>query len=251
MANLLYDASDRVATITINRPEHGNAMDLRTLDALHEAWVAAEGDPDIRAVILTGAGDVAFSTGADGEERARAELRARTAAHPALFPELVLAKPLIAAVNGACLAEGCELLLACDIGIAARGAAFGLPEPQVGRYPAGGSAVRAPRRLGWTNAMMLLLTGETVDAEEALRIGLVSRVVEPAELMPTARAVARRIARNTPSAVRAIKRCAIESDGIPLEEAFERDRAHARLAHASPDAPGGIRPSDQERTPGS
>lgn len=250
MANLLYDVAGRVATITINRPERRNAMDLATLDALNEAWVAAEGDEDIRAVILTGAGDLAFSAGADLKEFAPEAERHRVGpTHPAFFPESVIRKPLVAAVNGACLAGGCELLLACDIRLAVPHATFGLPEPKRGLFPAGGSAVRAPRRLGWAPAMHLLLTGDAIDAETALRIGLVNRIVPASDLMDEARAIAERVAANSAAAVRAIKECALASDGIPLEEALERQADYSRRVSASPDAQEGIRAFREKREP--
>ena len=247
---LRYEVTEHVATITIARSERRNAMDLATLDALHAAWSRAEEDADVRAVILTGQGEVAFSAGADLKDFAPESERRRVGpTHPAFFPELVLRTPLIAAVNGHCLAGGLELLLASDIRIAARHATFGIPEPQLGLFPAGGSAVRAPRRLGWAAAMELLLTGEPIDAATALSIGLVNRVVDLDELMPTARAIAGRIAANSPVAVRTIKECALASDGVPLEEALARQAEFAARVHAGPDAAEGMRAFREKRSP--
>lgn len=250
MDELLVEVAGRVATLTINRPERRNAMDLETLDALADAWRTLEADADVRAVILTGAGDEAFSSGADLRDFAPPSERHRLGpSHPAFFPERTLGKPLIAAVNGYCLAGGCELLLACDIGVAAEHATFAIPEPTLGLFPAGGSAVRAPRRLGWTAAMELLLTGERIDASEALRIGLVNRVVPIEYLSQTAQAIAEQIAANSPAAVRAIKECALETGGLALEEAFARQDEFSRRVHAGPDAAEGIEAFREKRAP--
>ncbi|HEX9774534.1 MAG TPA: enoyl-CoA hydratase-related protein [Actinomycetota bacterium] len=247
---ITFDVAERVATVTLDRQERRNAMSLATLDALADAWRRFDADEDVRAVILTGAGDVAFSAGADLKEFAPADQRHRVGpTHDAFFPERVLLKPLIAAVNGLCLAGGFELLLACDVRLAADHATFGLPEPALGLFPGGGSAVRAPRRLGWANAMDLILTGEPVDAATALRMGLVSRVVPREDLMPTARAVAARLARNSPGALRAIKRCALETDGMTLAEAFERQTDFSRAVIAGPGPAKGIAAFREKRAP--
>jgi enoyl-CoA hydratase/carnithine racemase len=209
-----YAVRDLVATVTIERPEVRNAMDPATLDELAAAWARAESDDGVRAVILTGAGTAAFSAGAD----LKADWSGAQPAHDAFFPERVLRKPLIAAVRGFCLAGGCELLLACDVRIASADATFGLPEPSRGLFPAGGSAVRAPRRLGWANAMHLLLTAERIDANAALRIGLINEIAD--DPLARAREIAARIARNSPASVRAIKECALQTDGMPLLDAL-------------------------------
>jgi len=246
--SIRYSVADHIATITIDRPERRNALDLDALDALADAWARADADDEVRAVILTGAGDVAFSAGADikhfTDDWSRVE-----PVHPAFYPELSLRKPLLAAVNGVCLAGGTELLLACDIRVAAEHATFGLPEPQRGLFPAGGSAVRAPRRLGWANAMELLLTGAPIDAARAMQIGLVNRVVPRGEVVPTTRVIAARIAANPPFAVRIIKECALRSDGVPLIEALEQVRAYS-LRHAeAPEAQEAVRAFREGRDP--
>lgn len=246
--SIRFEVEDRVATVTVDRPERRNAMDLDALDALADAWARAEADDEVRALILTGAGDVAFSAGADikhfTDDWARVE-----PVHPAFYPELSLRKPLLAAVNGHCLAGGMELLLACDIRVAAEHATFGLPEAQRGLFPAGGSAVRAPRRLGWANAMELLLTGDPIDAARALRIGLVNRVVPLGDLAEVTRAIAARIATNPPLAVRIIKECALHTDGLPLVEAFERVRAYSQRHAEAPETQEAVRAFREGRDP--
>lgn len=235
VSDLRIEQRDGVVTVTIDRPQTRNALTLSTLDALADLWRTVEDDDDVRVIVLTGAGDAAFSSGADLKDFADPAIRTRAGhAHAAFFPERILTKPVVAAVNGACLAGGCELLLATDIRLAVPTAIFGLPEPSLGFFPAGGSAVRAPRRLGWAPAMNLLLTGEAVDAHTALRIGLINRIVEPADLMHHATTIAGRIAAMPTNAVRAIKRAAIAADGLPLMQALSDQEPIARQVHENP-----------------
>jgi enoyl-CoA hydratase/carnithine racemase len=247
---IVVEVADRVATVTMDRPERRNALDLAALDTLADAWTKLDADDEVRAVILTGAGEISFSAGADLKEFAPESERHRLGpTHPAFFPERLLLKPLIAAVNGFCLAGGMELLLATDIRIAAPNATFGLPEPARGLFPAGGSAVRAPRRLGWAAAMELLLTGRPIDAAKALQIGLITRIVPLPELMPAARAIANDAAACSPAALRAIKQCAVESDGLPLEDAFRLSAALSEQVHRGADAAEGIAAFRDKRPP--
>ncbi|MCA1829954.1 MAG: enoyl-CoA hydratase/isomerase family protein [Actinobacteria bacterium] len=218
MSGLRYEVDGSIATITLDRPERRNALALPTLDALARAWRDAEDDDAVRAVILTGTGDRAFCAGADLKE----SWTDAGSTHEAFFPERLTMKPLIAAVNGACVAGGVELLLACDVRYAADHATFALTEASLGLFPAGGSAVRAPRRLAWPHAMYLLLTSDKIDSVEAARIGLVNRAVPLPELMPLARATAEMIARNSPATLRAIKQAALGTDGMPLLDALTK-----------------------------
>lgn len=237
---------DGLYFITLNRPAVLNALDLATLDALAEAWRDAERDPTVRVCVITGAGDRSFSVGADlknfAPPGAKIELK-----HLAFFPETN--KPIVAAVNGYCLAGGCELLGATDIRIAAEHADFGITEPKIGLFPAGGSAVRFPRQLPWPLAMELMITGRRIGAADALRWGLVNRVVPLAELMPTAEEYARAIASCSPVSVRAIKECARTTLAMPLDEAFEKQVEFTRRVVQSDDAQEGPRAFLEKREP--
>jgi enoyl-CoA hydratase len=202
---VLVEQRDAVTVVTISRPEVRNALDAETMAGIGEALVAAEQDGDVRAVVLTGAGDRAFCAGMD--------LRAFAAGGPTVdesrpglevFTERVFPKPIIAAVNGAAVAGGFELMLACDLAVAADHARFGLPEVKRGLVAAGGGT-NLPRRIPLALAMELALTGETVDAARARQLGLVNRVVPGAEVLTEALALAATIARNGPMALRVTK----------------------------------------------
>jgi crotonobetainyl-CoA hydratase len=221
---VLVERRGAALVLTINRPEVRNAIDQDVSRRIAAALAAADRDEDVRAVVLTGAGDRAFSAGADLKALARGE--------PARPPELehlgfaglvhtTLAKPLIAAVNGAALGGGLEVVLACDLAVAARTATFGLPEVARGLAAGGGGAVRLPAQIPQKVALRMLLTGEPVPAAEALRWGLVNEVVEPPQLMPAALELADRIAAQAPLAVAASKRIAYRSlAGVREGEAF-------------------------------
>jgi enoyl-CoA hydratase len=243
MSGLRYEVDAHIATITIDRQERRNALAPDTLDALARAWADAERDDAVHAVILTGAGDRAFCAGADLKE----SWDGAAPQHDAFFPERVLMKPLIAAVNGACVAGGMELLLACDIRFAAEHSTFALTEASLGMFPAGGSAVRAPRRLGWPHAMYLLLTADKIDSMEAARIGLINKAVPLPELMPLVRATAEMIAANSPASVRAIKRAAIETDGMGLLDALAAQADYVKPG--SVDAKKGLAGFRKDRPP--
>jgi (E)-benzylidenesuccinyl-CoA hydratase len=241
-----FDRSGAIATIAMNRPEVLNALDLAALDALAAAWSEIDRDPAIRVAIVTGAGDRSFSVGADLKHFAPPGARIELV-HPAFFPSTD--KPIVAAVNGYCLAGGCELLGATDIRFAAPHAVFSLTEARLGLFPAGGSAVRYPRQLPWPLAMELLIGGRHVTADEALRWGLVNRVVPSQDLMAAAREAAERIARLSPVSVRAIKACAKQTFAMPLEEAFRAQVAFTKTVVESDDAKEGQRAFLEKREP--
>jgi enoyl-CoA hydratase len=218
-----------VATVTVNRPAALNALDAATLDALLGAFTSLAREPAVRCVILTGAGEKAFVAGADikamldmtpAEAGALAGLAHRLGEVIAGMPA-----PVIAAVNGFALGGGCELALCCDFIYAARSARFGLPEVGLGVIPGLGGTQRLPRRIGLSRASELLYTGAVVDADEALRLGLVNAVLEPAALLPRVRAVAEAIAQRAPLAVAAARRAAREGVELPLAAGIERERA--------------------------
>ena len=193
-----------VALVTIDNPPRLNAMTRAMLAELGRLWDELERD-DSRCIVLTGAGERAFSVGADisGDLSAGPEM-ARMVSH-ALLKTDVYRKPIVAAVNGDCVGGGVELLLATDVRAAASHARFGLPEVKWSIYPFGGATVKLTQQIGHVHAMDLLLTGRLVDAAEAARLGLVNRVLPASELMPWALATAETIAANSPSAVQAVK----------------------------------------------
>jgi enoyl-CoA hydratase len=204
--NLLYEQKGAVGLITFNRPKVLNAIDSAMMRELDDVLSSARRDDAVRVLILTGAGEKAFVAGADINELARCT--AVDGHELALFGQGVytrlenLGKPSIAAVNGFALGGGCELALACTIRLASRSARFGQPEVTLGLIPGYGGSQRLARLCGKGVAHELCLSGQTISAEEALRIGLVNHVCEPGELLPAAEALANKIAANAPLAVR-------------------------------------------------
>lgn len=205
---LLLELRDGVAVVTVNRPDKLNALNDDVFVALAGVVGRIETDPAIRGVIVTGAGGKAFVAGADIAELAEqspagAEARARRG--QGLFRRLErCGKPVVAAVNGFALGGGCELAMACHLRVAARTARFGQPEVKLGTLPGYGGTVRLPRLVGRGRALDILLTGRMVDAEEALRIGLCDRVVEPDAVLAEAEAVLREVLAMGPAAVRQV-----------------------------------------------
>jgi enoyl-CoA hydratase len=194
-----------VALVTIANEPRRNAMSRAMMADLAELWDRLDGDPDCRAVVLTGAGDKAFSSGADLGGDLSASPETAHVVGRALLKDTSFSKPIIAAVNGDCVAGGVELLLSTDIRAAAPEARFGLPEVKWSIYPFGGATVKLTQQIGHVHAMDLLLTGRLVDAAFAARIGLVNTVIERDRLMEWAMQKAAAIAANSPSAVQAVK----------------------------------------------
>ena len=203
--NLIFEKKEHIGTITFNRPKVLNALNRQTMDELDAALTDAGNDKDLRVLILTGAGDKAFIAGADINELAR--MTPMTGPETSLYGQGVLhkletlGKPSIAAVNGFALGGGCELALACSIRLASRTAKFGQPEVKLGIIPGYGGSQRLARLCGKGVAHELCLSGEMISAEEAQRIGLVNHVYEPAELLPAAQSLAKKIVANAPVAV--------------------------------------------------
>lgn len=244
------ERDNHVATITLNRPDARNALNLEMLNELARAWAELATDDDIRVVILTGAGDRAFSAGADLKDIADAELTAHGPIHDAFYPDLMgLHKPVIAAINGFAVAGGLELVGATDIRIAAANACFSLAEAKVGLFAAGGSVVRLTRQLPWAFAMEVILTGRLFDAEEAYRWGLVNKVVPPGDALKEARVLADEITSLAPVALAAMKRCALQSSGVPLAQAFEDQKPLIEQVLATADAKEGPRAFVEKRKP--
>jgi enoyl-CoA hydratase len=205
-SHVLYSVTDSIATITINRPEVRNALNIATVEELGAAFQVVKNDAAVRVVVVTGAGDKAFVAGADIGEIAGlstesgAEFSRRG---QAVFDAIEgLGKPVIAAVNGYALGGGCELAMACTMRIASETAVLGQPEVKLGLIPGYGGTQRLPRLVGKSGALGLLLTGDVISAGEALRMGLVDRVVPAAELMTVVGELAGKIAKNAPLAVR-------------------------------------------------
>ena len=198
---LLVDIVDGVATITLNRPEVMNAINLALREEVIAIAAELDADKDVRAVVLTGAGDKSFCVGADLKERQQKSTEEMYHFRRYVNPRWVSAianitKPTIAAINGYCLAGGVELVLQCDLAIAAENAVFGIPEVSLGFLPGAGACQRLPRAIGVSKAKELILTGRRFGAAEAERIGLVTRIGPQAQVLQECQALARSIAAN-------------------------------------------------------
>lgn len=234
-----FDLTDGVALVTINRPERANALDAEHYAALSAAWSRVRDDEDVRAAVITGAGERVFSAGADlkswvGRERKLAD-HWLTQKEQLLNRGIELWKPVIAAVNGACVGGGMTLMLATDLRVAVTGARFGLSEVRRGIVAANGGTQRIMKQLPYAVAMEMLLLGEEIDAETALRWGLINRVVDRTELIPTAMDIAARIGRNAPLAVRAAKELAVRSFDMSLSEGLRMEQFVNLALHGSED----------------
>jgi len=250
---LIYEKKDRIAYLTINRPEAMNAMDPETYTELSEAWTDVRDDPDVWVAIITGAGDRAFSAGADLKKTIGRPVEAwhfwQTQEEQILNRGLEVWKPIIAAVNGYCLAGGMTLLLATDIRIAAEHATFGLSEVSRGILPGNGGTQRTIQQLPYPIAMYFLLTGERMNAEDALRAGLINKVVPLPDLMPEAERIARKICENAPLAVRAIKELAVRGKYLPIEYGLRFEQAIQRVLSTTEDAREGPTAFAEKRKP--
>lgn len=255
--HVLVEQEGHVVIVTMNRPEARNALDLECYVRLADAWKAIDENPEVRVAILTGAGGH-FSSGADLKFMAGGKADPRWTERYKEDPELHwkaflrsyrLKKPLIAAVEGTCLAGGTEILQATDIRIAGEGAKFGLAEPRWGLFPLGGSTVRLRRQIPYCRAMDILLTGRQVPAAEALEIGLIGRIVPNGEALAEAKKVAAQIAENGPLAVQAIKRSVIETEGLPENEALAKELEIGWPILSTEDAKEGPKAFAQKRKP--
>jgi enoyl-CoA hydratase len=244
MSVVLTETSDRILTVTINRPEKLNALNAEVLDGLCAAFAAAKENPDVGAVVLTGAGEKAFVAGADisgfpafTPASAREFARRGQAAF-----ELIenLGKPVVAAVNGFALGGGCELALAATFRYASRNAKLGQPEVNLGLLPGYGGSQRLPRLVGRGRALELLLTGDAISADEAFRIGLVNRVVEPGELLPACRETLKKILAKAPLAVRYVLDAVNAGLDMPLAAALDHEATLFGLAASTEDMKEGV-----------
>jgi enoyl-CoA hydratase/carnithine racemase len=263
MPDLLFEKRAGIAYLTFNRPERRNAISPQMMLQLADAWLEIRDDPELRVAILTGAGSEAFCVGGDlqllmplftGARKPADEWDERLLANLdrvsiALLKPFELYKPIIAAVNGYALAGGCELLSATDLRVASRTASFGLSEAQRGLVPGGGSMVRLARQVPHCKAMEILLLGDRMPAAEAHRIGLVNEVVEPEDVLSRAEAIAARLAKNGPLALRKIKEAVLRTSGLPLTRAYEIENECSAVVMASKDAREGPRAFMEKREP--
>jgi E-phenylitaconyl-CoA hydratase len=221
-SNIIYEKKGRIAVITINRPDRMNAVDPQTSQELRDAWSDFRDDGELWVAVFTGAGERAFSAGLDlvatAEAFAKGGAPQFTVPFGGITRNLQIFKPMIAAINGHCLAGGLEMALCCDIRIAAENATFGLLEVTRAIIPGAGGTQRLPRAIGLPKALELIITGARIDAQAALRYGLVSQVLPLPELMPRVMELAELICQNGPIAVRLAKEAACRGSEMTLEE---------------------------------
>jgi len=250
--SVVSQVGERIATITLNRPDKLNALNHITISELGTAIAEARADPTVGGIILTGAGR-AFAAGADiGEIKGLSAIEAQATSEfgQRVFRSIETSpKPVIAAVNGFALGGGCELAMACHIRIAAETAKFGQPEVKLGLAAGYGGTQRLPRLVGAGRAMHLLLTGETIDAAEALRIGLVTRVVPAEEVQSAARAVMAQILANGPLALALTIDAVHRGLGMSLDSALVLESAYFGVLAASTDAAEGTGAFLEKRAP--
>ena len=258
-----FSVQGAVATITLDSPGTRNALTPEMLCRLCDAVKNYASDPALRVAIVTGAGDRAFCAGGDlartlpllsGERPADDDWDRRLMSDPEVLAasglrEFPLHKPVIAAINGACMAAGFELRLGTDLRIAADHATFALPEVRRAVIPFAGSMVRLPRQIAFCHAMEIMLAGEAFSAAEAYRIGLVNRVLPAPAVMPEALALAHRIAKNGPLAVQALKKTVVAASGLALREGYRLEDESKRLVLATDDAREGPRAFMEKREP--
>jgi enoyl-CoA hydratase len=261
MPDAIVERDGHILTLTLNRPERMNALSGAMLIRMYDAFVEASSNPDIRCIILTGAGGN-FCSGADlkamagdgGGTDPEVDVTARMSADPEIHWKALLrnyrpSKPIIAAVEGVAIAGGTELLQATEIRVAAKSARFGVSEVRWSLYPMAGSAVRLRRQIPYTHAAEILLTGKHLTADDALAIGLVGHVVPDAEALAHARTIAETICRNGPLAVAAVLRTLHETDGMTEAEALAHEFDYGWAVFQSDDAKEGPRAFKEKRVP--
>ena len=239
MPVVLYEKRGQTVVLTLNRPEAMNAINQDVRKGLRESWLKFRDDDDARTLIVTGAGDKAFSAGADLKEMSILQQQRRDpagATTAAVLRNIDLWKPIIAAVNGYCLAGGLELALACDIRIASDSASFALTEVTRGIIPGNGGTQILPRVVPLGAALELMFTGERIGADEAYRIGLVNRVVPQSELMEAAMTLAQRINESAPISVRLVKEAALKGLDLPLMDGLRMESLFSLFVHTTDDA---------------
>ena len=250
MSAVERDRRGNVEVLTINRPEARNAINGDVTAAMAEALDAAERDDDCWVVVLTGSGDKAFSAGMDLKAFASGQGAGIIDANGfASITRRSFPKPIIAAVNGTALAGGCEIMLSCDLVVAAEHAVFGIPEVKRGLIAGAGGLLRLPKRIPRAVALELALTGDPIDAARAYQIGLVNRVVPAAHLMDEALALAGTVAENAPLAVRCSKRVMLESADLTDKDAWALNDSTFSEIFTSADAMEGAVAFAEKRKP--
>jgi enoyl-CoA hydratase len=253
LANVQYEKKGPIAYVTINRPKVLNALNTPTWTDLKAAFEDAKVDASVHGVILTGAGDKAFIAGADIGELAHVD--AYEAEESSRFGQGVLdlienlGKPVVAAINGFALGGGCETAMACSIRIAVEHAKFGQPEVKLGLLPGGGGTQRLPRLVGKGRALQLILTGETISAQEAYRIGLVNEVVPAANLMARAETILTQISANAPIAVKFSLEAANKGMDTSQAEGFALEASYFGICAATEDKKEGTSAFLEKRAP--
>ncbi len=249
---LLFEQRDRVAIVTINRPDKRNALNIKTREEGAALLDELRSDDSVGVVVITGAGDKAFIAGADIAEFAgrTASMQRDVMTGRSLFTAIdTFPKPIVAMINGYCLGGGCELALACDIRIASESASFGQPEINLGIIPGGGGTQRLTRMVGEGKAMELILTGEIIDARTAFSIGLVNHVVPADQLESKTLEIANRIAEKGPISVRLAKEAVKLASRSNLDEGLRREVDLFALCFSTEDKDEGVQAFLEKRKP--
>lgn len=250
-ANLILERRAGWAILTINRPAVRNALDDATWREIARALRELDGEEDVRAVVITGAGEKAFAAGAD--VRALSQRTMVEALEPGIQGVVTevagFSKPLIAAINGYALGGGLELALACDLRVASENARFGLPELNVGIMPGGGGTQRLPRLIGAARAKELIFTGDLIDAAEAYRIGLVNRVVPPEQLLPATEDLVQKIIAKPPLALRLVKQVINQGLATDLAAGLAAEKLAQAYLYGTEDRREGMDAFLQKRAP--
>jgi enoyl-CoA hydratase len=264
MSALLYELKDGIAKLTLNRPEKHNALNPELLLRLSDTFKSIADDPAVRVVLLTGAGSKAFCSGADlgamvplvsgarppADEWDHRWLKEfREATNVAFLRDFPFYKPVVAAVNGFCVAGGFEIMLASDIRVAARESTFWLSEVRRGLIAPAGGLSKLPRQIGWANACEILLAANKITADRALSMGLINRVVAPEDVLPVALEFCAALAEAGPFALAQSKEVMVRSNGRPLEEAFRLEQEAIARVLASEDAREGPTAFMEKRKP--
>ena len=261
MPDAIVERDGHTMVVTMNRPERYNALSGAMLIRMYDAYEQASRDDDVRCIIVTGAGgnfcsgaDLKDMAGGGGQGDAEIDVAARLAADPdvvykALFRHYRPTKPIVAAVEGVAIAGGTEILQAMEIRVAGESARFGVSEARWSLYPMGGSAVRLPRQIPYTQAAEILLTGKHIRAPEARAIGLIGHVVPDGQALAKAREIAAQICENGPLAIEAIIRTLHETDGMELDAALRHEWGYGQAVFASEDAREGPRAFAEKRVP--
>lgn len=263
MSVLLYEKRNRIAYLTLNRPEYRNSIDPELVVALAEAWEDYKNDKELRCAVITGTGDNSFCAGADlakliplftGARKPENEFDERVAKESHLAPFAFLRgnplyKPVIAAVNGHAIAGGFEILYGADIRVACPEAMFGLQEAKWSVFPAGGSTVHLARQIPYAKAMEIMLTGELMSAEEALTCGFINKIAPREKLLEEAEKYASIISKNGPLAVSAIKQAVVNNIGLTVSDGLTKEFEYAAPVFMSNDAKEGPRAFKEKREP--